>query len=332
VNSQPPGCIVRLNGVQQGETPFALDDVAQGIYRLQVECDPDVRGRVYRAQVTEGLTEITVDSAFDEHVDSRPIVHIQPSDESVRIAGLLASRVGARIALLEPAPGGWTLRAVTETTAGNAVALDAPDLIAALEAAVAPEVEEEVEAPSAPTTPLPAWRTYTGVGAAVLGVAGLALGSVFHFQRASAGDRYVIAMPSDIDYLQRQAKWNDLGPRTYAFAALGGVLLGAGAVLGLPEREGVPWWGWVSGALGVGALAGAVVAAVTLDGGCDNIADTPPQCVDRGQGGGRAMLLGMAAVPLLTVPLVYLFGRDPSGSLEVGTEQGGASLRWRGRF
>jgi len=148
----------------------------------------------------------------------------------------------------------------------------------------------------------------------------------------------VVAMPSDVDFLSRQSRWQDLGTRVYSFAALGGVLLTAGAALGLPEREGVPWWGWVSGVLGVASLAGAIIAAASLTGGCDNIAEDQRACVDRGQEGGAAMMFGMAALPLLTVPLVYLIGRDPSGTpnadvaLSVGSEVGGMSLRLSGQF
>lgn len=334
VRSRPDGCVVRLNGVELGTTPFALDDITQGTYRLQVECDPAERGRVHRVQVGEGVTHVTIERAFDEHVRSRPSVHITPGVDAAPLAQALAAKVGARVALVERQGGTWRVRPVSSEGAGAPVALPTADLVAALTDGV-PESDADAEGPSAPTQPLPAWRTYTGIGVAVVGLAGVGLGVASHFQRATSGDRYAVAMPMDVDFLSRQSDWQGLGTRVYLFGALGGALLTAGAALALPERDGVPWWGWVSGALGLGALAGSIIAAVSLTSGCDNVAENRRECVDRGQEGGAAMLLGMSALPLLTVPLVYLIGRDPSGpavNVDVGGEVGGMSLRLTGTF
>lgn len=72
VSSEPNGCAVRLNGISFGTTPFRMDGIAAGEYRLQVECDDVERGRIRRIRVGAGETSVHVNGEFDLAVRSRP--------------------------------------------------------------------------------------------------------------------------------------------------------------------------------------------------------------------------------------------------------------------
>ncbi len=76
VESTPSGCTVRLNGLVFGETPFSLDDMARGDYRLQVECEDNVRGRVHHVRIGNEETVVRVDARFEQAFETRPIPHL----------------------------------------------------------------------------------------------------------------------------------------------------------------------------------------------------------------------------------------------------------------
>ncbi|NOY92250.1 MAG: PEGA domain-containing protein [Deltaproteobacteria bacterium] len=85
VESNPSGCTVRLNGLVFGETPFTLDDMARGDYRLQVECDDHVRGRVHHVRIGDEETVVRVDGRFEQVFETRPIPHLHyPNAEQSR--------------------------------------------------------------------------------------------------------------------------------------------------------------------------------------------------------------------------------------------------------
>lgn len=100
VTSEPSGCAVRLNGIAFGTTPFRMDGIAAGEYRLQVECDEVERGRIRRIRVGAGETAVHVDGTFDHAVRSRPglgLLYDSPELARVRAgvhAGLLAEALG----------------------------------------------------------------------------------------------------------------------------------------------------------------------------------------------------------------------------------------------
>ncbi len=72
VTSSPSACAVRLNGIPFGTTPFRMEDLAAGEYRLQVECDAVERGRIHRIRVGAGSASAHVDGGLDRAVRSRP--------------------------------------------------------------------------------------------------------------------------------------------------------------------------------------------------------------------------------------------------------------------
>ena len=113
VESNPPGCTVRLNGLVFGQTPFTMGDMARGDYRLQIECDPNERGRVHHIRVGEDETVVRVDARFEQAFETRSIPHLhypdrdQSREHRVLDALRLAHDGGAsQIMLFVPVDGG----------------------------------------------------------------------------------------------------------------------------------------------------------------------------------------------------------------------------------
>ncbi len=77
VESAPPGCSVRVNGVRLGETPLEITTLSVGEYGVQVECDGTRRGRVHSAKVGPGTTKQVVDDRFDRTVRTEPILRLE---------------------------------------------------------------------------------------------------------------------------------------------------------------------------------------------------------------------------------------------------------------
>ncbi|MCA9574284.1 MAG: PEGA domain-containing protein [Polyangiales bacterium] len=103
VTSEPSGCAVRLNGIAFGVTPFRMDDLAAGEYRLQVECDDVERGRIRRLRVNAGETTVHVDGAFDTAIRSRPGLGLvyDGADQAFALAGPHALAVAAALDVSE---------------------------------------------------------------------------------------------------------------------------------------------------------------------------------------------------------------------------------------
>jgi hypothetical protein len=91
-NRPERSCAVYLNGRHLGTTPFALDRASVGEYRVQVECDQNMPGRVHIVQLGDDPVELTVDTAFDAAIVTDP-----------RLALRYASAAAARSELVEHA-------------------------------------------------------------------------------------------------------------------------------------------------------------------------------------------------------------------------------------
>jgi hypothetical protein len=135
-----------------------------------------------------------------------------------------------------------------------------------------------------------------------------------------------------------QTKWLNLGTSILATSVTGAAALVAAMPLALPKRAKTPWPAWLAGGLGVGLAATSVALGVTAEaepsGSCSQsmlgLTDAT-NCIRRSRNITGAILAGMTAAPLLTIPLVYVF-RPKEQSLEPVVEVGrsGAYFGLRG--
>jgi hypothetical protein len=171
-------------------------------------------------------------------------------------------------------------------------------------------------------------------------LAGLAAGYVLLAPRAAAAEDWVFAVDNGMEGKAAQQKWIDLGGGIIVSSSVGSAALVSAMPLALPEREKTPWWAWASGGAGVGLAAFSIAWGITAESepssSCTTATLDPSvarACVKRGEHTSVAVLTGLTAAPLLTMPLVYLL-RPSRAKLEPSVDVGrsGAHFALRGRF
>ncbi|MBW1761273.1 MAG: PEGA domain-containing protein [Deltaproteobacteria bacterium] len=344
VDSEPSDCALRVNGVLIGKTPFEMTDLYPGEYRAQVECDPSVSSRVHRVQVSPGRTNLFVVTRFDRAVRTTPILHLR-YDESpdprqrARDAREFARELPAAAVVLASVPAINTLelRLIRGTQRGaafarmetTAVGPSTADVIEATATLLAGECRDftgpepvtldcatgRVETPAQREASKdrvgqvrpPRGQFVSGLTLASVGTASLLTGYGLLAARSSAANDWV-ADPGSLD---AHGKWLSMGTGILVTGAAGSALLVTAMPLVLPYKSKTPWWGWLSGGLGIGFTAAAIAVGVTADPkpaqSCSINNLNPDPCVNRAKQTDLAIMLGVTAAPLLTIPLVYLF-------------------------
>ncbi len=180
-----------------------------------------------------------------------------------------------------------------------------------------------------------------------VGIAGLATGYALLIPRSSAGEDWIATVDSDSTNGATQAtntsaqqRWFNLRTGIIASASVGSAALVTAMPLALPEREKTPWWAWVSGGAGLGLGAFSIAYGVTADpepsASCSTATvdpAVPRACATRGDETSVALLTGLTAAPLITMPLVYLLRRSPAKlEPQVHAGRGLGYLGLRGRF
>jgi len=386
VDSTPPGCAARLNGVLLGETPVSIRDVFPGQYRVQVECDPGERGRVHVVTVGAGSAERKVDARFDATIVSRPSLQLRydkladASKHRVGDARQVANEVDAgQIVLLAVDGGVMTLRRIDarasapttvlaaaqlRSVGGSASDADLASASAALVAGQCTDFTSGAPAPldcgrapaasrAAPTASgwpegrRPRGEFIAGMTLVGVGIAGLATGYALLVPRSKAAEDWIRTVDTDAANGASQAtdtsaqqRWFDLRGAIIASGSVGSAALVIAMPLALPNREKTPWWAWVSGGVGLGLGAFSVAYGVTAEAepSASCSASTvdplvPRACAKRGDQTSVALLTGLTAAPLITMPLVYLLRRSPAKlepQVQAGRGQGYVGLR--GRF
>ncbi|MFW6023906.1 MAG: PEGA domain-containing protein, partial [Myxococcota bacterium] len=210
-----------------------------------------------------------------------------------------------------------------------------------------PKPKSKSPAPRSPRTrpepvrePSPAeesFRAHRSVGWGLLGtgIAALASSWGLYAWTRGRGAEFSVAFPNDLDYLDRQARFDRARRTTGAVAGLAGVAATAGLPMALPADEGVPGWAWASGVVGAGLFAWGLVPFVAED--MRPFFDRT--CVDANctrEAPTRLLgaMLWMHATPLLAVPLTYLLrpavGNDAAVSFDLGPDR--AALAVGGTF
>jgi hypothetical protein len=385
VESVPAGCPARLNGVLLGETPVSIGDLFPGKYRVQVECDPDRRGRVHLVTVGAGRTQHLIDTRFDDAISSRPglsLRYASPAEEQAhRVAD--AKRIGkeiaasdvvllsmstpttmelelidgapepsaapkalARVSFGGAAPGESDLALATRAlSAGQCMDFTTPEPSALACGRPAPSVAATPE--DWPEGRRPRGQFISGLTLVGIGIAGLATGYALLAPRNNAGVDWVAGVDADVaagqptgDSRPSQEKWFDLGTGILVSASVGSAALVTAMPLALPEREKTPWWAWLAGGGGLGLAAFSIAYGVTADdepaAACSALrlsSEDVRTCFNRGQQVSVALLTGLTAAPLITMPLVYLL-RPSKAKLEpqVNVSRNGGFLGLRGTF
>lgn len=110
---------------------------------------------------------------------------------------------------------------------------------------------------------------------------------------------------------------------------IGAGMLSAGMPLWLPEQKHTPWWAWTGGGLGlVAAGVGTKLAIDTRR--C--VEDEFGRCTNHVLATRLGTQLLLQSIPLLTLPIVYgvraIWGRQPSGRIDIQAAQGSMYLSW----
>ena len=165
-----------------------------------------------------------------------------------------------------------------------------------------------------PTRRMPRKAFKAGVALATIGSASLITGYVLLAPRQAAANDWLDALPS----AGAQNKWIRFDNSILWTSGAGATLLVTSMPLVLPKHRGVPWAAWLSGAVGVGALAFSLGYGLTGDEPPQSCRSSTPiadrsdaeACITRAERVGGAYLAGVSAAPLITIPLVYLLRRS----------------------
>ncbi len=374
VESEPSACPVRVNGVLLGETPFEMANLYPSEYRVQVECDPVTSSRVHRVRVGAGRTNLFVADRFDRAMRTTPILHLDYEDTpdarqrardarefarvlpaaavvlaSVPVEGTLELRLirgtqrnsaFARISTTDEGPSTeGVIGATAALLAGECKDLTGPNPVALDCTTGNARTQAQAEASRDRARPVrpPRGQFISGLTLASLGTASLLAGYGLLIVRSAAGDDWT----SDPGSLDAHGKWLNLGTGMIVTGAAGSAMLVTAMPLVLPYKRKTPWWAWLSGGLGIGLTAGAIASGVTASpkpaDSCSINNLNPEPCVERAKRTDLAILLGVTAAPLLTMPLVYLFRKGDKKlavdlSPDINVSRVGGAVGVRGVF
>jgi hypothetical protein len=384
VVSDPPGCAVRLNGLDFGTTPLLTEDLRAGEYRVQVECDGERRGRVHRVELGRTGAELRVDGSTEAILGTTPLRIVASRVDAMTVpriarigriagarevwvveAGAGAAEVftlhridaagGRELAVVRADQGtlplalaslrqgrshDWTTDRQLET-AGE-VEAESPPVEVSLGVHVLdpePAVRADASAPrSAPEpAPSPASTGSDHLAENVVGALAIALGAgaygtawaLWEDRRARLGERLAVAEPLDLDYLARQRAWLDAQIPVWALGGAGAALWTVAVPLVLGPDDGVPWWSWVLGGVGVaGVGAGVAVAATAAP--CSSQVELDGECVDAAARLDVGWLVITHAAPFLAFPVTHLVRSASQGVVAEARIELGPGGGWVG--
>jgi hypothetical protein len=304
VQSTPPDCLVRINGVEFGRSPLSDIELPVGTYRLQVECAEAHRGRIHRVGIASGPNVFSFDAALEGAVRTRPVLYLryasptawgQRMDHASQVAGILGggdvlvvSGLSSGAVRVDLSAQGYEA-ASAWLSAGNG-APSAEDVRRAIDA-----LFEGRSVDFAGPHPIarPSWRDELAFGATVGATAvavtqaesetkggvprprnqRIAGWSLFGVGVASIGASvglHVWRGELGDRFIETPAnlnaaqKWNDTRIAVWTTAAFGGAATSAAMPLLLPNHERTPWWGWTLGAVGLGLTGYAIYEGVTM--------------------------------------------------------------------
>jgi hypothetical protein len=360
--ADPEHCAIRLNGRQVGESPVVRIAVPPGTYAVQMECDATRPGRRHSVTVSaDAPTRIVLRGRLAQVLESRPALALvypdtHAADEhlaedltalgefvtATRVMAVVddgrttslrafALREGATAAELtgsapvpEPIADETSRRAVQEVIAGRRI--EVPD----------PAADDEARAVEQPSRPVASDVGVTVLGGALLaaGIGGLGVSWYFWGELEATG-RAIPSATSPLELGQRQRAYDEAQLPVIVTGAASSVIATIGLPLLLPHEDGVPWWSWIVGAAGLGVGAFGVYE-MTVDGVCYGNTVLGSPCARRQQTAILGALILEHALPLIAVPLTYVFravaGPGSSVTAAVQADDTSASLSVSGAF
>lgn len=354
VESEPSGCIVRINGVHFGQTPLRTRELPHGEYRVQVECDETLPGRVHTLVLGADDSRIRVDTDFDRAVRARPHLALAyPAAELVEARAAedvrdLSRVVGVPVVLVRRSPHGIEWRAfatdgreLSRVTTGPrpdeaelvalAGALGEPNATSTL-ASGAESAPPEASDEHAPRPPRPRLlrgaRRAASITTLAIGGAGLATGAVLVGLRAPRLDDYASLASTDPGYLDEQSDIRRLGIGLDVAAFTGSIAASVGGSIAVRHARRRTAVAIPSAVVGIGLLAGSIVE-ITRAPICPGV----PVCVDAERHLDRAAILGAFAAPAIALPVAAFLPRPaddaappPTASVVVGPDHASVSI------
>jgi len=192
-----------------------------------------------------------------------------------------------------------------------------------------------------PDTRKPRGQFIAGLTLVAAGSASLLTGYVLLGPRARVSEDWVHVLDAGSQgSASLQQKWFNMGVGIVATSSIGAAALVTAMPLALPKRAKTPWWAWLSGGIGVGFAAFSVAYGVTSEDepgiSCSSLIGAPADaraCVKRSEQVSVAVLTGLTAAPLLTIPLVYLFRpNDANITPNIEVSRSGGYISLRGEF
>lgn len=217
-----------------------------------------------------------------------------------------------------------TGEAPRERTAWTPAVVESPEPVAASESdrAVVSEGDVDVSSP-ARTTPT---RLALGVAATTVGLAALGAGLAFRVQTRDAADALTGTTRLTPGYVGLLDDFESARRRGLAFAGVAGLTLSAGIPLLALRRETTPWWSWVLGAAGLGAITAGVITLLQ-DREC-----LDSDCAERSAPETRGALWLAGGLPLLVLPFAQLRGREAAPVQVSFRFESGLQARLTGAF
>jgi len=304
VQSTPPDCLVRINGVEFGRTPLSGIKLPVGAYRLQVECEEAHRGRIHRIGIASGENVFAFDAALERAVHTRPVLHFEYgapeawrrrmdlAQQVARILGganvLVVSGLSSSVVRVDLSAEGY--EAASAWLAVRDGAPEADDVRRALDALFE---GRSVDFTGPHPIARASWRAELAPGAAVGAATAAATEaeperkkgvprprnqriagwSLFGVGVASIGASVGLHVwrgelgdrfIATPATLGAAQQWNDVRIGVWTTAAFGGAAASAAMPLLLPDYERTPWWGWTLGTVGLGLAGYAIYEGVTM--------------------------------------------------------------------
>jgi hypothetical protein len=399
IESEPSGCAAYVNGRNLGPTPKELSQLSPGEYRLQVECEPGVMGRVHRIALVNSRFVAKVDTRFDRAIETLFDLSLHyasrqhESDQLGRDAVETARIVGASdavVAWVRSAQGapvaevqidryrvrdGVRLaqaRVRVDPTSGSIAQAELQQARVALTAAPqehadvagkehAPAKSERVSSPAPASTissasdsappeehEIDLYEEPRDDDVAIMPIVGYSIGGVglvahvagwvLYGQLLDARSRYTDAlqgnaMPttSTSEELTALRDMESAESAPFIASGIGAALSVAALPMWLPKSDGVPWWGYVSGAAGAGlAITGAVLTA--NESSCTF--DRYMTCTEPSEATHLGPMLLLQSAAFLAVPVVQAVRAltDDGVSASIEVTQHGAAFQLEGRM